>query len=52
MATTNGAEKEVTLPFDPKAAARFFRLVLPPSSPESAGAQTFAPLGTISKQEP
>jgi hypothetical protein len=52
IVTTNGAYREVPLPLDLNAVARFFRLVLPPSSSGSAGVQTATPLGTASKQEP
>jgi hypothetical protein len=48
---TNGAYKEVTLPLDTNAPARFFRLVLPPSSVAQASDQTAMPLGGVSKQE-
>lgn len=45
--TTNGPYKEVTLPLDPSASARFFRLMLPTTSAGSAGiqagAKTFIP---------
>jgi hypothetical protein len=41
IVTTNGLYKEVILPLDPEAAARFFRLVLPSPS-GSAGVQTSA----------
>ena len=48
---TNGGYKEVTLPLDPNAAARFFRLILPPPSSASANVQTSAPPETALKQE-
>jgi hypothetical protein len=51
IATTNGGYREVTLPLDPRAGARFFRLALPLSSPGSAGVQTTTPLETLSKPE-
>jgi len=52
IVTTNGAYKEVTLPLNTNAVARFFRLVWAPSSAGSAGTQTTTSFGTILKQEP
>lgn len=40
--STNGLYKEVTLPLDPNASARFFRLMLPASASGSANGQTGA----------